>query len=547
MANNTPRRFPYLIIIPLLVLLWIGLMNHTDPVWLEAEALMRQEPKLLYQEPDSIQQLFCEKHNLEYIPGDSSAWWRVAYPDLSNVEWEEFRNLLEKVEQKRLIVFSGVTGAGATKYAKHIARTLTHNDDYLLEVNCAPQFDLEYHHKYIGHETEEGFQFGLLIDFWEKAHAEPDQRFFLVLDNLDKINPETFFGPELWESMSSKGEKARIAGRSIDIPKNFYLISVTHLAPASLVEFNEEHFKRLGPQHIIEPSGREMLARLRKAQRKLEAKSSLSESNKVKLATLQDTLQMQNFLYYFIKTNEILKERYGVGYQLGQGSNLRKKYTREDREDFQLICIQHLNALRPSRPLKKSAFNKIDRTILNHGLEPGSNFFSRQIRILQESGYLVEITMVATTALLTFLIGYWVFRRREQLMRLYGERAQEIFNDFELHKISADDAANQLYQIKGEVDRLVMRRRLNYTEALYFLAFIEDKVKRIEFAKNVSQNFLELFNTFMEDDVLSESEYQKLRQFLQSIRHKIPEEEFEQFQEKVENTYKRSQQKSSDN
>jgi hypothetical protein len=42
----------------------------------------------------------------------------------------------------------------------------------------------------------------------------------------------------------------------------------------------------------------------------------------------------------------------------------------------------------------------------------------------------------------------------------------------------------------------------------------------------------------MEDDVLSENEYLKLMQFLQSIRHKIPEEAYIQFYNKVENTYR---------
>ena len=78
-----------------------------------------------------------------------------------------------------------------------------------------------------------------------------------------------------------------------------------------------------------------------------------------------------------------------------------------------------------------------------------------------------------------------------------------------------------------------MRRKLNYTEGLYFLAFVEDKAKRIDFARNVSENFLELFNAFMEDNVLTENEYQKLGMFLESIKHKIPAEIYEQFRQKV--------------
>jgi hypothetical protein len=162
---------------------------------------------------------------------------------------------------------------------------------------------------------------------------------------------------------------------------------------------------------------------------------------------------------------------------------------------------------------------------------------ARQIQYLHDTGYFVEITMVATTALLTALVGWWVFRRREQLIRHYGEQARDVYDRFEKQLESAEGAARRLEEIKNEVDGLVLKRKLGYTEGLYFLAFIEDKVKRIEFARNVSENFLELFNAFMEDNVLTESEYLKLKQFLQSIRHKIPVESYEAFHRKVEDTY----------
>jgi hypothetical protein len=78
---------------------------------------------------------------------------------------------------------------------------------------------------------------------------------------------------------------------------------------------------------------------------------------------------------------------------------------------------------------------------------------------------------------------------------------------------------------------------LGYTEGLYFLAFVEDMVKRIEYARSVSENFMELFSAFMEDDILTENEYLKLKQFLHTIRHKIPPDLYEQFSRKVESTY----------
>jgi hypothetical protein len=252
---------------------------------------------------------------------------------------------------------------------------------------------------------------------------------------------------------------------------------------------------------------------------------------------MADTAQMQQFLYYFIKTNALLANRYGTGYQLGQGSNVRNFFRQQDLPELKSAYLNHLNAFQPNNQLSEKDFRPMDYAVRTGGLEQNSSFLDRQIRMLYETGYFVEISIVGATALLTFLAGLWVFRRREQLIRHYGERAQQVYNGFETQLISADVAARRLEEIKNEVDDLVMRRRLNYTEGLYFLAFVEDKVKRIEFARNVSQTFLELFNTFMEDDVLTESEYTKLRQFLQSIRHKIPEETYEQFRAKVEQTY----------
>ena len=78
---------------------------------------------------------------------------------------------------------------------------------------------MELHKKYIGREDEKNqFHPGLLLDFWKRCQQNPQQKFVCVIDNFDKINPETFFGPELWEHMSSTKEAAVLGGKNIDIP-----------------------------------------------------------------------------------------------------------------------------------------------------------------------------------------------------------------------------------------------------------------------------------------------------------------------------------------
>lgn len=530
--------FPFLRIVPLaslviVCLIWLGSRNRPDPLWAQAAVLIQQPATLIAEVPDSLQQLYCRIHNLPYQSGDSSAFRLVMTPSPTNVEWNSFRKLVESAafSPSRRIVVSGVTGVGSTKQGKRAANLLAGSYDRVLQIDCAPWFDVEFHKKYIGQEDEKGmFYPGELLLFWERCRQNPSQRFVAVVDNFDKINPETFFGPAIWEALSAKKPVAEVGGKTIEVPSNFYLISITHFGPGAVVEFNGEHFKRLGDRFLLEISPRDLVAWL-----KLQENGA--EKDSAKLAALRDPAQMHRFLFYFLKTNQLLREKYTEGHQMGQGSNLRPLYRDADREKFKEAVLSHINALQSVKELTKADFNPIEYSIRNNGLEAGSSFFAQFVEMLHQTGYFVEITMVGTTALLTALVGYWVFRRREQLIRRYGERARQVFHSFETQEISAEMASRRLEDIKREVDTLVLRRRLGYTEGLYFLAFIEDMVKRVEYARSVSENFLELFDAFMEDDVLTEGEYLKLKQFLHSIRHKIPMEIHEQFSRKVENTY----------
>jgi len=529
-------RYSLIRLLPLLLpfavfLFWLGCRNNPDPLWEESGKLLAQPCNLIADLPDSLQQLYCQLHDLPFQAGDTTALHLASQPSMSNIEWVSFQKLTLLAASEWRTVISGVTGTGSTKHARRAANLIAGSMDRVLQIDCAPGFDIEYYKKYICNEDEKGkFQPGILLQFWEHCRQRPKEQFVAVIDNFDKINPETFFGPTLWEELSSKKVAAFIGGKTITLPSNFFMISVTHLGPGSIVEFNEEHFKRLGAQYILEPNPREMLAYLdlQKRQGKLTPE---------RIDMLKDKTKLQGFIFYFLKINQLLRERYGIGYQMGQGTNLRGYYLPEEHTKLKQTVLSHLNALRPSQPLTVKDFDDIEYSLENGGLEPNSSFWARQVQVLKDTGYFVEITMVGTTALLTALLGWWVFRRREILIRCYGDKAKQIFKSFENQQITAEEAGQRLEIIREEVDDLVLRRHLGYTEGLYFLAFIEDKVKRIEYARNVSENFLELFNAFMEDEVLTESEYLKLRQFLQSMRHKIPPESYQQFSQKVEQAY----------
>lgn len=521
-----------MIFLAIACLLWAGLRNSTDPVWLEAGRLVRQKHYMLDEATDSIRLIYKDLHG-NTLP-DSAVMTVFRNTGRSPIAWNKFCDFFQAVQAQHFVVLSGVTSTGASKLATRAALLLGGTPDHVLNINCAPQFDLDLNKKYIGVEENAQFKQGELLQFWERCHANPGQRFVALIDNFDKINPETFFGPELWEMLSNAGESIQLGGREVAVPDNFYLISVTHLGPGSHIEFNEEHFKRLGRPYTLPVNTDELVEYLRRLPKKL---TGSDPETATRLAALRDTAQMHRFIFYFLKTNTLIGQRYSPGHQLGQGTNVRNLYCAKDLPSMKQTFISHLNALKPDRLMTESDFWSLDFTVKNAGLEPNSNFLARRVQWLHDTGYFVEVTMVAATALLTALAGWWVFRRREQLIRHYGDRARDIFNNFEAQDISAEEAGRQLEEIKHEVDSLVLRRKLNYTEALYFMAFIEDKTKRIEFARNVSENFLELFNAFMEDNVLTENEYHKLRQFLDTIRHKIPDAVYEQFNDKVRVAY----------
>jgi hypothetical protein len=516
-----------------LVLIWLSTRNRPDPLWSESASLLQQPAILISEVPDSLQALYCQIHNLPFKGGDSTAFRLAMQPSVANIEWTSFQKLARAVaiSPLRRIVVSGVTGVGATKQGKRVANLLAGSYDRVLQIDCAPWFDLEYHKKYIGREDEMGvFHPGELLLFWERCRQNPNQKFVAVVDNFDKINPETFFGPALWEALSAKKTVAEVGGKQVEMPENFYLISITHFGPGAVVEFNGEHFKRLGDRVPLDISPRDLVAWLRMQERG-------AETDPARLAALRDTAQMQRFLFCFLKTNQLLRKKYSEGHQLGQGANIRPLYMDAEREKYKMAVMSHLNALQPVAPITEKDFDPIEYTIRNNGMEAGSSYFAQVVQILKETGYFVEITMVGITALLTALAGYWMFRRREQIIRRYGDQARLVFSGFENQQTTAEAATRSLEAIKYEVDSLVLKRKLGYIEGLYFLAFIEDMVKRIEFARSISENFLELFGAFMEDDVLTEGEYLKLKQLLQSMRHKIPDEIYDQFSQKVEKTY----------
>jgi hypothetical protein len=528
----------------LCIALYFGLQNRPDPEWISTTTLLQQEFVMLDQSVDSAEALYNTWHGLptESIPHDSTAFKILAKDYLPTMEWSKFRTYFDLVSKQKAAVIASINGSGASTLTNRLAHFMATTPQHVLHISAAPQYDLMLHAKYIGEEQNGKWQKGALLQLFDHCIAHPNEKFVTLIDNFDKINPETFFGPELWEILDDRGKKARLADITVSIPENFYLITVTHAGLSSKVDLTNEHFRRLGGQHILPVSAEELVVYLRNRAKELTKKRQKATEPKdiaqldADLAALKDTNLMIQFVYAFKHTNEKISALYSPNHQLGQWSNVRKLFKPSDREQLQTTFINHINALKPNRPFSKKDFKDLEYTLAHNGLAPRSSFIFQGVSWLQDTGYFIEITLILATSVVTSLVGWWLLRRRERILRQYGERTRSIFNQYENHDISSDFASKALRDIKAEIDQLVLERKLNYTEALYFLGFIDDKVRQIDFARETAQTFQDLYESFAEDGIFTDSEYKKLTSFLNSIKLKIPNSEYDRFVGMVEGT-----------
>ena len=516
----------------LALFLHFGFQNQKDPLWEKLDTFFQEDIKTLAKSEDSLQLLFDQFHGTP--PLQTKAIDLLAQPFLPDMTFEKFRQHFELLKNQQFIIFSGVTGSGTSTLTERLAQYIAIDRKRILEINCAPQFDLEYNKKYIGQFDNRRLQKGELLQFFDQCMAAPKDKFVVIIDNFDKINPETFFGPDIWKKLDDKSQELVMGETVIQIPENLYVISVTHAGVGSKIELNNEHFKRLGGQYFIRPNVTELLLYLRS--KRAECKSSDQSPG---CSLLLDDQHLKSFIYFFLKTNELIENRFSNGHTLGQWSNIRKAYKDREFAEAQKIFLNHVNAFKNKTPLRERDFHPIFYTIQTDGYLKNSNFIKRQIQFLEEKGFLTEFIVGLSFLLITALVSFFFFRRRQKVIRTYIQAVHQLVDRYDQGKMDYDAINQQIKNIKKEVDELIMNNQLNYNEATFFYTFIKDRTHRIELAHNVGLNFRELMNSFLDDGVLSEKEHQKLLQYLESIRTKISQEDYEGFRQEVNLTYRR--------
>lgn len=154
------------------------------------------------------------------------------------------KGLQEKIdllEYKKQIILQGSPGTGKTKKAKEIAEKLA-PDNYKL-IQFHPAYSYEDFVRGIVAETKENginytVQNKVLAEIAENALAKSDEKFVLIIDEINRANLSSVLG-ELIYALEYRGEAVESmyelgGSREIILPKNLYIIGTMNTADRSV-------------------------------------------------------------------------------------------------------------------------------------------------------------------------------------------------------------------------------------------------------------------------------------------------------------------------
>lgn len=539
-----------------IVLLFVIFKNQKDPYWNQLDVLLVKDYKTVANSRDSIEKIFNSFHNSNLKMSDSLLTKLIAKPFMPTMEVEKLKEYLDIFKDKRSCMFSAVTGSGNTTLVDRIANIIALKPENKKVILCAPQFDLEYNKKYIGHIENGQLQKGELLQFWDKCSEHPEEKFVCVMDNIDKMNPETVFGPELWQHLDDPKAKTVLGQDTIIVPSNFYLICIVQSGVGQKIELTNEHYRRLGGMVLLPIHPNELILFLRGKRQevikdlnlKRKALAENAQSVQLKddilkleeqLTALTDTFQVKKFVYFFAKSNEMIVSKYSYGHQLGQWSDIRKYFMPKDFDKVNKTFISHVNAYRPNKELKIGDFDDIMYVINNEGFIPNTSPFWRATRTLTDLGLASELGVAGTFAIISGIFGWFYFRKRHRYIKEFTEHIYTLMHAYENNNKSSDEILKEINLMKREFDALVLDQKVNYNEASFFYGFLEDKTRYIEIAREINESFLKLMDAFLDDNILTDTEYSKLNQFLNSIRYRISTYQYLFYKEEIEKAYQK--------
>ena len=513
-----------IILLTLLILVYAGSVNKVDPAWQVIDQKLNTEYPTLTNSQDSLVALFHNIHRKSNSSSENDIQARIGTPFTPTVTFSKFKYYAKEISKNKFSVFSSVNGSGTSTLIDRLAKFIATDESNMMRVFGAVNFDMEYHHKYIGEEKNGVWQQGLLLDFFDRCVANPNEKFVLVFNDLHKVEPETFFGPQFWYKLYDPKVNLVLGGKPVVIPENFHMISVAHVIPNAKVLLTEDHYRRIGKLYRIEPDEVELILYLKDQWKRSDQSAS-------------HTAKRKAFIYAFLKANEIIAEKFNTRYTVGQWSGIRKLYDQDNVDTLLDFFVTHVNSFVPRNEMKREDLKPIEYAIKHEGKMMGSNFFSSQFRNLEEKGFLTEFIVGLSFVIISALSSYFIFKRREKIISEQILMVNTLFNEFESKNKDYDAISNEIDSIKKCVDDLALKKKISYEEATFFYQYFYDKTTKIEIAKEARNHFEDLIYVSLDDGILSDREHQKLLDFLNRIKTRIGKTDYLHFKNEIERVY----------
>ena len=153
---------------------------------------------------------------------------------------EEYEKLKQILLYKKNIILQGAPGVGKTFLANRLAYSIlgTKNKDCVENI----QFHQNYSYEdfIMGYRPNgDGFELkqGVFYNFCKKAEKNPEQKFFFIIDEINRGNISKIFGELMMLiECDKRGEKLTLAYRDeeFSIPENLFIIGMMNTADRSL-------------------------------------------------------------------------------------------------------------------------------------------------------------------------------------------------------------------------------------------------------------------------------------------------------------------------
>ena len=153
------------------------------------------------------------------------------------------QNIELLLEDKKQVIFQGPPGTGKTYVARKLAKHLAGAEDRVTLVQLHPSYayeDFVRGFRPTLRDGQPGFELkdGPLLWAAERARGEPDEKHFLVIDEINRGNVGKVFG-ELYFLLEYRDEEMRLqyqreSGETFSLPGNLYIIGTMNTADRSI-------------------------------------------------------------------------------------------------------------------------------------------------------------------------------------------------------------------------------------------------------------------------------------------------------------------------